>query len=229
MIQSRSWIDDIFQRGFAKTSELILKWKFSGPWLDKASFWEKNSEGPTGENLFFFSTHSSWLDPMAAVFLAVQKMKLKVIAPIEAAQLEKYRSLHKVGLFPVKKGDGPEIEKQLSQFLLKHPQTAVWITPQGAFAPNELPQPEFKQGLSRWSNLAGVKRVPVAMHYHFGADTKPGLFFRLGTPVEGGKLSLEEDREMLRGLLEAETRALLNTVWIANSGSKFDSSSFHRL
>ena len=163
---------------------------------------------------------------MAAAFLAVDQMGFRTVAPMDSVEFGNHLSLRHVGLFGVAKGDGPEVQKFLHEEVGKHPETCVWVTPQGVFAPNELPQPNFRSGLSRWSNFEGATRIPVVIHYYQGVDRKAGLFFRMGEPVPTGNHSPAQDSELLRQALSLETEKLLQSVWRAHSGQRFDHSRF---
>jgi hypothetical protein len=223
-----------FQKGFAWTSKLLLEKNFAGMWLDRESAyggdkpWPRQKNGHCG-GVFFYSTHAAWHDPMVFAFLSVMKMQRRMLAPMHEVEFRRYKSLRLSGLFGVTGGDGPWVEGMLEKEFKKNPETCLWVTPQGRFAPNEVAQPSFKSGLSRWSNIAGRMRVPVVVHYQFGSRPKPLIFVRMGKEVPARpKLSIEDDSERLRRSLNSEVKALLKKLW-SSAPSSNDLNGFMRL
>jgi len=219
----------VFQKGFASTSRFLVKQNFTGPYLDKDSFYGISTPWPSGEGLFLYATHASWWDPIAAGFLAIDQMKLRVIAPMDEEQFKKHISLRFVGVFGVSEGDGAQVETYIKKEISEHKNTCVWVTPQGTFWPNELAQPAFKSGLSRWSAFSGAQRVPVVVHYHFASTNKPMLFYRVGKalPFQGHVITKAKD--LLRQALDQETSALLAKIHKATCGKQFDTNGFIEL
>ncbi len=218
----------LFQKGFAKTSEVLLGRLFSEVWIDRGGTYSVEKGWPSAKPLFLYSTHSSWWDPIAAAFLAVAQMKRRTLAPMDEREFKRYKSLRFAGVFGVSQGDGEKVQAILEKELQDDPSTAVWVTPQGQFSPNELPQPEFKGGLSRWAlRFSGAACVPVSVHYHFGHLPRPFVFFRVGKesayPQE--KDGTEDERrkfnETLRLRLESETKELLHNVWKGQTQMNF--------
>lgn len=165
-----------------------------------------------------------------AAELAVGRMRRRTIAPMDEEQFRSYASLRYVGLFGVGVGDGPAAEKLVDEELRQNPASCVWVTPQGAFSPNERPQPHFKSGLSRWSARVGAVRVPVAIHYQLGMLPRPQVFVRVGHAVarqEGEDLLADSER--LRAALDRETKLLLERVWDAHTGGHQKLDSFERI
>ncbi len=211
-----------FQKGFAKTSSLLLGRAFSELWFDRESSFSPESGWPDStKTLFLFATHSSWWDPVAAAFLSVELMGRRTIAPMEENEFKKYRSLKYVGIFGVKPGDGPQVEKVIEEEFLAYPGTCVWITPQAKFCPNEREQPLFKTGLSRWSLSCDSLRLPVSIHYHFAHLPRPFIFYRMGKPVEKLSDNIKVDSENLRKSLDENTRALMGRIYEGHLQSNY--------
>ena len=224
----------IAQKGFAKTSSVLLSKTFGGPWWDLDSALMPDSALPQGRPIFFYSTHSSWWDPMVFALIAIEIFKSRTISPMDEREFRKYKSLRFAGVFGVSEGEGQLVESVIEREFEKFPQTRVWVTPQGAFAPNELKQPDFKTGLSRWSLPMRGIRIPVSIHYYFGPEAKPGLFVRVGkaeSPPESLVLALSKaqtpqeknlvfkaDSDGLKNKLDEQGEEFLKKIYIANKG-----------
>ena len=213
----------LFQKGFAKTSRVLLERLFSEVWIDKSGAFSQEKGWPQGGPLFLYSTHSSWWDPIAAAYLSVEFMKRRTIAPMDESEFKRYRSLRFVGLFGVSQGDGEKVHSLIEEQLQQHPKSCVWVTPQGKFSPNELDQPKFKNGLARWAQIPGSVCVPVAIHYWFGHLPRPFIFYRLGEAIEsiGRSAQPEKYSEQLRKALSKETKLLLENIWQAQQQMSF--------
>ena len=214
----------LFQKGFAKTAQVLLARLFSEVWIDKTGSYCIEKGWPSQSPLFLYSTHSSWWDPIAAAFLSVNYMKRRTIAPMDEKEFKNYKSLRFVGLFGVSQGDGEKVQTTIQNEIEQKPETVVWVTPQGQFAPNELEQPEFKSGLSRWATaMPGSVCVPVSIHYHFGHLPRPFVFFRLGNPVESVAKDSQRGafNKKLQQELNSNTKILLNNIWEAQKESRY--------
>jgi 1-acyl-sn-glycerol-3-phosphate acyltransferase len=217
----------LFQKGFAKTSRVLLERLFSDIWIDREGAYSQQKGWPDAKPLFLFSTHSSWWDPIAAAFLSVDFLKRRTIAPMSESEFKRYKSLRYAGLFGVSQGDGEKAQRVIEEELEKHPESCVWITPQGQFSPNEVEQPKFKNGLARWALSSSALCVPVAIHYYFGHLPRPFVFYRLGKAVSmeteksAEKPSVERFSEILRKALNEETQELLKNIWESQSRQDF--------
>ena len=218
-----------FQKGFALSSRILLKRNFAGVYWDQESHFLPTTGFPDGP-LLVFSTHSSWWDAVFAAEVCLNQMKKRSLGPMEESMFQKHRSLRWVGVFGVKDGDGPEVEKILANEFQAHPNTCLYVNPQGQYWPNELSQPVFKTGASRWSRALGLQRVPMVAHIQHMSESKPLAFLRLGKPVEVDSQDLSADSERLRDALNDESRALLGRVWESTRGHSFSSTTrFTRL
>lgn len=218
----------VFQDGFARTAEIALRSAFGGVYVDSGGAYTSETGWPNSARLFCFASHSSWWDPMLAIFLCVRVFKRRPIGPMDEEQFKNYRSLRYVGIFGVKPGDGPAVQAHVDAQFQNRPDTMLWVTPQGTFVPNELSGPPFKSGLSRWSSQEGSIRVPVVAHYHFSSHMRPDVFVRIGKQVTIDK-DLEADSKALHRALDAEKKALLERVYQSSLGSRFDLSGWGKI
>ena len=110
---------------------------------------------------------------------------LQHYAPIDAAALERYPILKRVGLFPVEMATARGAAQFLrtSQAILAA-QSAVWITPQGRFAdPREALA--FKPGMGALAvRVPEATLLPLAIEYTFWDERMPETLLRFGAPVK---------------------------------------------
>jgi 1-acyl-sn-glycerol-3-phosphate acyltransferase len=142
---------------------------------------------PPEEPLVVYASHTSWWDPLIMLLVNDALMTGRAsFAPIDAEALERYRFFKHLGFFPVRKND----PRSAAQFLgtavelLREPNHALWITPQGRFAdPRERPL-GFTRGLGHVAVRAPhAWFVPLAVEYPFWEERKPEILIRLGTPL----------------------------------------------
>jgi 1-acyl-sn-glycerol-3-phosphate acyltransferase len=139
----------------------------------------------TAGPLVVYANHSSWWDPMVSVLLAEQLLPdRKHYAPMDAAALEKYPILKKIGIFPVEMttARGAAQFLRTSQAVLESG-GVVWITPQGRFADPREPL-LFKPGLGALAaRVPGLRLVPLAIEYTFWDERLPETLLRIGEPL----------------------------------------------
>lgn len=145
--------------------------------------------GVTGP-LILVGNHSSWWDPMVAFLLAeVQFPNRAHYAPMDAAALERYRILERLGVFPVEL----ESARGAAQFLrtgaaVLASRGVLWVTPQGRFTDVRERPLVFKPGLATLAVRAAVEHgsctiLPLAIEYTFWNERLPECLLRLGQPV----------------------------------------------
>ncbi len=218
--------NSLMQWGFGWACHWGLKRRFAGVWIDRESAFGLNHHWPA-EGCFFYSTHSSWCDPLVSGEILYRKMKVKrAFAPMQFSQLKHHWILRSVGVFGVEPGNGPEVQSWVRDQRSRDPNSTFWVHPQGQFAPNEIAQPEFRQGLARWSKNA--LRIPVVIHYQWASEQKPIVFLRIGSPVDCDSDDVSQDSENLRTRLNQEVRSLLPKVYQAVSGHRFSPSDFEK-
>jgi 1-acyl-sn-glycerol-3-phosphate acyltransferase len=134
--------------------------------------------------LVVYANHSSWWDPMVCVLLADDLLpKERHYAPMDAAALQRYPILRRLGIFPVEMATARGAAQFLrtSEAILTHG-GVVWITPQGRFADVREPL-TFKPGLGALAlRVPGVTLLPLAIEYTFWDERLPETLLRFGEP-----------------------------------------------
>lgn len=214
-------ISPVFQKGFAVTARLLLKKSFRGVYLSKSSSVDVQGNGlASGKPLFLYSNHAAYQDALLAPIVCVNLLGRRSIGPMDQKEFQKNKALKHVGVFGVSSGDGPAVELFMREQFQKYPSTCVWIHPEGEFNASIEKILPFKEGLSRWSNRENHQRVPMAIRYCFGPDTKPAVFLKIGRNCPTRELSLKDDSEYLRGELERVLHELNSEVRTAYSGNR---------
>ena len=168
----------------------------------------RNIDGP----LILYANHSSWWDPMVCVVLAERLFpERKHYAPMDAAALEKYGILKKVGIFPVEMDSA----RGAVQFLrigeaVLNDGGVLWVTPQGRFSdPRERPL-KFKAGMAALAARVATARgsctlLPLAIEYPFWNERLPETLLYLAEPlkVEAGDVVEQIQMRALNSLQEA--------------------------
>ena len=136
--------------------------------------------------LVVYANHSSWWDPMVSVLLASALLPdRRHYAPMDAAALERYPILRKIGIFPVEMATARGAAQFLrtSQTILESG-GVVWVTPQGRFADAREPL-AFKPGLGALAvRVPGLTLLPLAIEYTFWDERLPETLLRCGEPVK---------------------------------------------
>jgi 1-acyl-sn-glycerol-3-phosphate acyltransferase len=178
-----------------------------------------------GTPLIVFANHSSWWDPMVCVLLAHRLLpRRRHFAPMDAAALERYAILKRVGIFPVEM----KTARGAAQFLrtgldLLTDDAVLWITPQGRFAdPRESPL-VFKPGLAKLAHRAGPDCLvlPLAIEYTFWDERLPETLLEFGAPIRVGENSLEALALQLPKALQAAQDSLREKA-MARNPLRFD-------
>lgn len=138
--------------------------------------------------VIIYSNHSSWWDPMLAIYLADQYAgQRKHYAPIEDVMLERYGIFKKLGFYGVEKDTaaGAKDFLKVSNHLLKDLSSTLWITPQGRFADARERPLELKKGLAQLlKGNSEVNVIPLAIEYTFWTEKKPEVLLSFGQPLE---------------------------------------------
>jgi 1-acyl-sn-glycerol-3-phosphate acyltransferase len=175
-----------------------------------------NATGP----IIVYANHSSWWDPMVSTLLAQRLLPGRThFAPMDAAALQQYPVLRKIGIFPVEMNSARGAAQFLrtSQAILQPTDGSsggvIWITPQGRFADPRTPL-AFKPGLGALATrIPGLTILPLAIEYTFWDERLPETLLRFGEPLhlrEG--VSSEDATATLAAALEQTMRALAADV-----------------
>jgi 1-acyl-sn-glycerol-3-phosphate acyltransferase len=141
--------------------------------------------------MVLYLNHSSWWDPLAALVLTKKFFPLRsFVAPIDAAMLERYGMLRRLGcFFGVEQGTAKGARQFLreSTAALSRPAGALCITPQGRFADVRQRPAGLSPGLAHL--LAGLRRqvqvFPLALEYVFWNERTPNILARFGSSFRG--------------------------------------------
>jgi 1-acyl-sn-glycerol-3-phosphate acyltransferase len=129
--------------------------------------------------------HPSWWDPVLGLILSEDFSGRVPIAPIEAAALEHYPILGRIGLFGVEPGvRGAREFLRVGAAVLADPGSALWVTAQGRFAdPRERPV-RILPGVGHLaSRTPGAVVVPLALEYVFWGERTPEALAHFGRPI----------------------------------------------
>jgi 1-acyl-sn-glycerol-3-phosphate acyltransferase len=176
---------------------------------------------PSGLPLVCVMSHASWWDVLIGYHLARQVTRRESYAPMDEAQLQRYRILARLGVYSVDRFSVPGVRAFLRYTgTLLTGERSVWITPQGEIVSNWQRPIRFQMGVGHLiRRLPEVVVVPVAVHYEFLEEPRPEIFVRFGparhfraareNPVEIAA-RLERDLEVAldRLLDDVTTRAL---------------------
>jgi 1-acyl-sn-glycerol-3-phosphate acyltransferase len=137
--------------------------------------------------LIVYANHSSWWDPMVSVLLAERLLPArKHFAPMDAAALDRYAILKRIGIFGVDlhsvRGAARFLRTGLD--LLAH-NAVLWITPQGRFVDPRVRPLVFKPGLATLAARApkGCTVIPLAIEFPFWDERLPEALLEFGSPI----------------------------------------------
>jgi 1-acyl-sn-glycerol-3-phosphate acyltransferase len=183
-----------------------------------------------------YANHSSWWDPMVSIYLAERLMaNRRHYAPMDAAALERYAVLKRVGIFGVEMNSarGAVTFLRTSQTILASG-GVVWITPQGRFVDSRARPLEFKPGLATLASRVAASSgsctlVPLAIEYPFWDERLPECLLHFGEPL---KVDSPQNSEKLQQELVKSLETAMNTlgvVAIQRDARNFDTLSHGKL
>ena len=157
--------------------------------------------------LIVYCNHPSWWDPaFAMVMIPRQFAGRACFGPIEAAMLDRYRFMRRLGLFGVEPGSraGATTFLRTSRAVLSAPSRMLWVTAQGRFADPRTRPVALRPGVAHlMAGLPGAVALPVALEYPFWDESRPEALARCGRPVEGSGSAREWHRRLEDALEEA--------------------------
>jgi 1-acyl-sn-glycerol-3-phosphate acyltransferase len=140
-------------------------------------------EGP----LVVFLNHPAWWDPLTAALAALRYFPDRThFAPMDAAQLEKYAVLKRLGFFGVERGTPHGVRSFLTtgRVILSHADSVLWLTPQGAFTDPRVRPARIEPGLTHLAHSMTCGAVlPLAVEYPFWTEPRPEMLIRFGGPL----------------------------------------------
>lgn len=171
---------------------------------------------PPGRPLLFVMSHASWWDVLVGYYLARHVFRVESYAPMDEAQLARYRVLSRIGVYSVDRGSATGLRAFVRYTTdLLAPGRAVWITPQGGIVSNWRRPVEFQAGVGHLvRRVPGVAVVPVAVAYEFLEEPRPEIFVRVGPArvLDDATLRPAAIAEALARSLEHELDALLESL-----------------
>jgi 1-acyl-sn-glycerol-3-phosphate acyltransferase len=130
----------------------------------------------------FAMNHASWWDVLVGYVLARRVVRAESYAPMDEAQLARYRILSRLGVYSVDRNSvaGTREVLRYSTERLREG-AALWITPQGEITPHWRRPVRFQAGLGHLvTHVPGVAVVPVAVAYEFLDEPRPEILVKLG-------------------------------------------------
>ena len=159
----------------------------------------------------YFFNHPSWWDPLVAISLAERFYpNQRAYGPIDAAAVEKYPFMKRLGFFPVERGTGRGARQFLrtASAILEHPGHALWITPQGHFTDARQRTDRFEVGLGHLATRCPMVRfIPLAIEYTWWFERSPEILIAFGPPVSGPDADHERALADLQDRLAAASQA----------------------
>jgi 1-acyl-sn-glycerol-3-phosphate acyltransferase len=158
--------------------------------------------------------HSSWWDLLLGYYVGRRLLGWDVYAPMDAAQLRRYRFLRHVGVFGVERGtrDGARRFLRETSELLRGRRRALWLTPQGALLSNDTRPIRFGSGVGRLARSLGEGYLmTVAVQYEFWEEKLPEAFVSLGPLRRFCPATARRPRALVRNL-EQEMTARMDAL-----------------
>lgn len=178
--------------------------------------------------LIVYANHPSWWDPLIAHFLHRTLFPDRhFFAPIDAVALEQYRVFEKLGFYGVQlsSNSGAASFLKQSQAILKEPDSAIWITPEGRFADARDHGAELMPGLSHLCKRSDhAIALPLALEYLFWDERLPVCLVSLGKPISTSEHSDWSKPDWARHLSDGlrETQHHLSRLAMRRSDEPFE-------
>lgn len=168
---------------------------------------------PIAAQTVFYANHASWWDPLVMLIVARAVYPgVAFYAPIDAAALERYPFLARLGFFGIdlESPAGARRFLAVGESILSRPNTALALTPQGGFADVRERPIELKGGLARLlTRVPASNATAVAIEYLFWNEARPEALVRFGQRnVSGGGRTRDGVALELSARLERELDAL---------------------
>lgn len=178
-------VSSFLQNGFLRFLPRMLRKNFHAIAADRSSL--AHAEIPRDQPLIVFANHPSWWDPLLAQFLCRRLFAPRqFFAPIDADALQQYRVFAKLGFYGVRSdsASGSAAFLRTSRAILDHPETSIWLTPEGRFADPRDHAVPLAPGLAHLaSRIDRGVLLPLALEYAFWDERLPVCFTRFGEPL----------------------------------------------
>jgi 1-acyl-sn-glycerol-3-phosphate acyltransferase len=156
-----------------------------------------------GMPLIILANHPSWWDGVAFMLLSRRLFPgRRMFIPMEAAALERYPFMKRLGVFGVEMGStrGAVAFIRTAQAVLADPNHMIWMNVPGRFADaRERPLPVVP-GVARLPELApGAMILPLALEYPLWTERAAEMLAAFGPPVAAADLlALDRDARSAR-------------------------------
>ena len=145
---------------------------------------------PPDAPVIVYSNHPSWWDPAFCIVLGSTFFPDREgYGPMEAAALERYGFMRRIGIFGVTPGTpaGAAAFLRAGRRILKDPRRMLWVTAQGSFADPRARPLALQGGVARlMSRMPGAVALPLALEYPFWSEKRPEALAAFGAPVPAG-------------------------------------------
>jgi 1-acyl-sn-glycerol-3-phosphate acyltransferase len=180
---------------------------------------------PEGRAAIVYSNHPSWWDPALFIVLSTTLLQHRAgYGPMDAAALERYRFMRRIGVFGIEPGGrrGAADFLRTSRRILEDPRAVVWVTAGGDFADPRARPLRLRRGVAHLMAAQGdLVAVPLAIEYPFWTERSPEALCRFGEPLQAGAASIAEwQRRVEEGL--ALTMEALAAEAMARDPALFD-------
>lgn len=172
--------------------------------------------------LIVVSNHTSWWDPLFAIYLCTLELRADAHAMMDAKNLARLPFFGKVGAFGVDLDDPADGARAIryAAKLLDRPGRLVWVFAQGRERPITERPIVFRAGTAEIARVARARVVPVALRYEFGAEEHPTAWVSFGEP-------LAYERDVVRGrdaqaaAVDAELTRIDGAICTADAARQF--------
>ena len=192
--------------------------RYLGRRFHRLHLWERADEldAPRDVPVVFVMSHASWWDVLVGYYLARLVLRIESYAPMDEAQLRRYRILTRFGVYSVDRSSVAGMRAFLRYTIeLLTPDRAVWITPQGEITSAWRRPIVFQPGVGHLVRRVGrLATVPVAIVYEFLEEPRPEIFVKFGPArrFDGVHDTPEAITRVLESDLERELDAVQDTL-----------------
>jgi 1-acyl-sn-glycerol-3-phosphate acyltransferase len=217
---------------------ILFRQRFSGVRLSRKGI----PAAYQGRPVVIYTNHPSWWDPALFMLVSPKLFPGRIgFAPMDAAQLRRYRLFRRFGAFGVQPGpSGAAAFLRTARAGLGNPNAIMWITAEGAFADPRVRPVELQPGLAHlMRHVPGAVFLPAAVEYTFWNESRPEALLRFGQPVlpagnvadTNAALTEELTRTMDSLAAESATRdpALFATLLLGTAGTGLFYDNWQRL
>jgi 1-acyl-sn-glycerol-3-phosphate acyltransferase len=145
---------------------------------------------PEGRPVIVYSNHPSWWDPLIFILLTNVFLPGRMaFGPMDAAALQRYRFLRRLGVFGIDPSSmaGARQFLAISSQVLSRPEGVLWITAQGGFVDPRQRPIHLRSGiahLARRESQAVI--IPLALEYPFWNERHPEALASFGPAADCG-------------------------------------------